>query len=60
MFPPLCFVDVKNALADDEMEEELKKTLSDSEIEAISQKSKEEKTKLKFKSVEVVKDLIKK
>ncbi len=60
MFPPLCFVDVKNALADVEMEEELKKTLSDSEIEAISQTNKEEKTKFKFKSVEVVKDLIKK
>lgn len=60
MFPPLCFVDVKNAVADETMEKELKKTLSNSEIESISQNNKEEKTKLKFKSVEVIKDFMKK
>ncbi len=60
MFPPLCFVDVKNAVADETMEKELKKTLSNSEIESISQNNKEEKTKFKFKSVEVIKDLMKK
>lgn len=60
MFPPLCFVDVKNAVADETMEKELKKTLSNSEIESISQNNKEEKTKFKFKSVEVIKDFMKK
>lgn len=38
MFPPLCFIDTKNAVSSKRMENELEKVLTNEEIENISQK----------------------
>ncbi|KMT22816.1 stage II sporulation protein R [Clostridium cylindrosporum] len=59
MFPPLCFVDVKNAVADEEMEKELKKVLTDDELKSITQNKAKDKTKFKLKSLEVLQDIFK-
>lgn len=39
MFPPLCFIDTKNAVSSKKVESELEKVLTNKEIENISQKS---------------------
>lgn len=59
MFPPLCFVDVKNAVADEKMEKELEKVLSKSEMESVMQDKKEKAPKFKFKSVEFIGNIFK-
>lgn len=61
MFPPLCFVDVtKGQVSDKETEETMKKVLDDEEYSEISNKDNKGKIKIKFKIVEVIKDLIEK
>lgn len=56
MFPPLCFVDTKNAIAEEEMEKKLEKVLTKEEIQEISQ-NKEKAPKLKLKSAEFINKL---
>lgn len=59
MFPPLCFIDVKNAVADKEMENELSKVLTDDELERVNAKKEDTNVKFKFKTIEVLKGLVK-
>lgn len=59
MFPPLCFVDVKNAIADEKMEKELEKVLTKDEMENIMQNKKKEAPNFKFKSLEFIEGLFK-
>jgi stage II sporulation protein R len=49
MFPPLCFVDITHGLSSNETKEELKKYLSNDEIEMIETN----KPKMKFKIAEI-------
>ncbi|WP_238906052.1 stage II sporulation protein R [Clostridium sp. YIM B02506] len=59
MFPPLCFVDVtKGQVSDKETEETMKRVLDDDEYTEISNKNDKNKIKIKFKIVEIIKDLI--
>lgn len=58
MFPPLCFIDVKNAVADEEMKDELGKVLTKEELESVTPNKKE--PELKLKSVEVIKNILNK
>lgn len=59
MFPPLCFVDVtKGQVSDKETEETMKKVLDNDEYTEISNKNDKNKIKIKFKIVEIIKDLI--
>ncbi|MEF9935149.1 MAG: stage II sporulation protein R [Clostridium sp.] len=58
MFPPLCFIDVKNAVADKEMQSELSKVLTDEELEKVNAKKENTNVKFKFKAVEVLKGLM--
>lgn len=46
MFPPLCFIDAKNAVSSEKMEDELEKVLTDKEVKSISQKT-EDKTSVR-------------
>ena len=54
MFPPLCFVDAKSALADGETEESMKEYLTEEEYKEISTSGGE--IKLKSKLVETIKE----
>ena len=58
MFPPLCFIDVKNGETNSETEKNMKEYLTQEEYNHIST-NKEERTtpKLKFKIVEIFKSL---
>ncbi|ERK32231.1 MAG: peptidase [Clostridiaceae bacterium] len=59
MFPPLCFVDVtKGQVSDKETEETMKRVLDNDEYTEISNKNDKNKIKIKFKIVEIIKDLI--
>ncbi|MEG0641230.1 MAG: stage II sporulation protein R [Clostridium sp.] len=59
MFPPLCFVDVKNAVADKEMEKELSKVLTQREMESVNINKKSHVPELKFKSLEIIRNIFK-
>lgn len=59
MFPPLCFVDVtKGQVSDEKTEETMKRVLDNDEYTEISNKNDKNKIKIKFKIVEIIKDLI--
>ncbi|MEF9952808.1 MAG: stage II sporulation protein R [Clostridium sp.] len=58
MFPPLCFIDVKNAVADKEMENQLSKVLTDEELEKVNAKKQNTNVKFKFKTIEVLKGIM--
>lgn len=55
MFPPLCFVDVKNAVAGGETEENMREHLTEEEYNEISSNGGDE-IKLKSKLVETIKE----
>ncbi|MCC0633100.1 MULTISPECIES: stage II sporulation protein R [unclassified Clostridioides] len=59
MFPPLCFVDESNGVIDKSTDDKLKEVLTDKEYKLIKQDTpkKTSKVKIKFKVIEVVKDL---
>lgn len=50
MFPPLCFVDVKNGLTDEKTQQELKNTLTEEEYRLFYTATKEEELPLQLKS----------
>lgn len=52
MFPPLCFIDITHGLSSDETKDELKRYLSEDELDMIETK----KPPVKFKIVEVFKE----
>ncbi|WZL73558.1 stage II sporulation protein R [Clostridiaceae bacterium 35-E11] len=56
LFPPLCFIDMKNGLTDEETKNELMNVLTEEEFQMISTASSEDKLpiKLKFKVVEII------
>jgi len=57
LFPPLCFIDVKQGLTDEKTERKLKEVLSEEEYDMISSAASNEgelPIKLKFKVVEVL------
>ncbi|MDX5710521.1 stage II sporulation protein R [Clostridioides difficile] len=62
MFPPLCFVDESNGVIDKSTDDKLKEVLTDKEYKLIKQDTpkKTSRVKIKFKVLEVVKDLEKK
>ncbi|MCC0682995.1 stage II sporulation protein R [Clostridioides sp. ZZV15-6383] len=62
MFPPLCFVDESNGVIDKSTDDKLKEVLTDEEYKLIKQDTpkKTSRVKIKFKVLEVVKDLEKK
>ncbi len=55
MFPPLCFIDAKNATTDNETQENMKKHLTQEEYNAISS-SENGKIELRSKLVETIKE----
>ncbi len=59
MFPPLCFVDIAQGVVSEKTLEEFKEILDENELELLkSQKDNEEEiVKIKFKLVEMAKDL---
>lgn len=59
MFPPLCFVDESNGVIDKSTDDKLKEVLTDKEYKLIKQDTpkKTSRVKIKFKVIEVVKDL---
>ncbi|NMS91469.1 stage II sporulation protein R [Clostridioides difficile] len=59
MFPPLCFVDESNGVIDKSTDDKLKEVLTDKEYKLIKQDTpkKTSRVKIKFKVLEVVKDL---
>lgn len=57
LFPPLCFIDVKNGLTDQKTREELRQVLTEDEFNMISTAATEDgelPIKLKFKIVEIL------
>lgn len=56
MFPPLCFVDEDNGVIDKKTDKKLKEILTKEEYDLITQKNQNDvdKTKMKFKIVEIV------
>ena len=62
MFTPLCFVDESNGVIDKSTDDKLKEVLTDKEYKLIKQDTpkKTSRVKIKFKVLEVVKDLEKK
>lgn len=59
LFPPLCFIDVKNGLTDEKTKNELKTVLSEDEYSMINAAASQEgelPIKLKFKVVEILEE----
>jgi stage II sporulation protein R len=56
LFPPLCFIDMKNGLTDEKTKNELMNVLTEEEFKMISTASSEDRLpiKLKFKVVEII------
>ncbi|QZY57601.1 stage II sporulation protein R [Crassaminicella profunda] len=56
LFPPLCFIDMKNGLTDERTKKEMMNVLTEEEFKMISTASHEDKIpiKLKFKVVEIL------
>lgn len=50
MFPPLCFVDIKNGLTDEKTQQELKKTLTEEEYKLFYTATKEQELPLQLRS----------
>ena len=50
MFPPLCFVDIKNGMTDEKTQQELKKVLTEEEYEIFYTASQEKELTLQLKS----------
>lgn len=58
MFPPLCFVDLaKGELAEKETESSMKRVLNDKEYETVNNRPEEKTVVVRFKVLEIVKDI---
>lgn len=56
LFPPLCFIDMKNGLTNEKTKKEMRNVLTEEEFKMISTASSEDRIpiKLKFKTVEIL------
>lgn len=61
MFPPLCFVDItKGEVSYDKTKTQMQKVLTTKEYNMVENTKPKEKIKVKFKAVEIIKNLLKK
>lgn len=61
MFPPLCFIDIsKGEVANQQTQKEMKKVLTSEEYAAVDNSPDNNQIQIKFKIVEIIRDLLKK